>query len=251
MLLWSRVDGKEPNTQSDTGRPTPISEITGRSDVIGLAFRMNGKPLPADHDAPVRALVPGWCGGVSTKWLTEIKIASHDFWVRLNTTDRANIGPAYPTAAWSPNDEFCFASPKNILGVPVTWHGPRSFLTVPLMLSKQPVLPPNYPLARDEMPVMKGGGQVLRGYASAPESGVARVDVRVKGGGWQAARLTDPVINAYTWARFEVPLDALAGDYLVETQTTAVNGDVQTPTVPYNAGGYDCWAFPRFKIRFA
>lgn len=251
VLFWSGVDGKMPNTQSDTGRPTPISEITGRSDVIGLAFKMNGQPLPADHGAPVRALVPGWCGGASTKWLTEIKIASHDFWVRLNTTDHANIGPAYPPVTPGPNDEYRFASPEKILGVPVTWHGPRSFLTVPLTLSKQPVLPPNYPLARDEVPMMQAGRQVLRGYASAPRSGVQQVDIRINGGGWQAARIIDPQINPYTWVRFEVPLDAMAGEHVIETRTTASNGDVQTPTVPYNSGGYDCWAIPKFRMRFA
>jgi len=251
VLFWSGVDGAAPNTQSDTGRPTPISEITGRSDVIGLAFKMNGKPLPADHGAPVRALVPGWCGGASTKWLTEINIASHDFWVRLNTTDHANIGPAYPPVKPGPDDEYRFTSPGKILGVPVTWHGPRSFLTVPLTLSKQPVLPSNYPLARGEAPLMQAGQQVLRGYASAPQSGVGRVDVRVNGGGWQAARIIDPQINPYMWVRFEVPLDAVAGECFVETRTTAGNGDVQTPTVPYNSGGYDCWAIPKFRMRFA
>ncbi len=251
VLFWSGVDGRAPNTQSDTGRPTPITEVTGRSDVIGLAFKMNGKPLPADHGAPVRALVPGWCGGASTKWLTEIKIASHDFWVRLNTTDHANIGPAYPPQMPGPNDEFRFTTPDKILGQAVTWHGPRSFLTVPLTLSKQPVLPSNYPLARNEMPVLQAGRQVLRGYASAPRSGVARVDVRVNGGGWQAAGIIDPQVNPYTWVRFEVPLDALAGEHVIETRTTASNGDVQTPTVPYNAGGYDCWAIPKFRIRVA
>ena len=39
----------------------------GYEDDIGLAFKMNGKPLAADHGAPVRALVPGPSGGASTK----------------------------------------------------------------------------------------------------------------------------------------------------------------------------------------
>ena len=251
VLFWSGVDGKAPNTQSDTGRPTPISEITDRGDVIGLAFKMNGQPLPADHGAPVRALVPGWCGGASTKWLTEIKIASHDFWVRLNTTDHANIGPAYPAQVPGPNDEFRFTSPDKITGQAVTWHGPRSFLTIPLTLSKQSNLPSNYPLERGEMPLLLAGQQVLRGYASAPRSGVERVDVRVNGGGWQQVRIIDPQINPYTWVRFEMPFNALSGEHVIETRTTASNGDVQTPTVPYNAGGYDCWAIPKFRIRVA
>lgn len=251
VLFWSGVDGKEPNTESDTGRPTPFEEVRRRSDVIGLAFKMNGKPLPADHGAPVRALVPGWCGGASTKWLTEIKIASHDFWVRLNTFDHVNIGPDYPVPVPAPNDEFRFTSRETMLGTPVTWHGPRSFLTVPLVLDKQPDMPSNYPLARGEVPTLRAGAQLLRGYALAPKSGVARVDVRMNGGGWEQVRIIDPQINPYTWVRFEVSFNAMPGEALIETRVTASNGDVQTPSVPFNRGGYDNWSIPRFKMRFA
>ena len=171
--------------------------------------------------------------------------------MRLNTTDHANIGPAYPAQVPGPDDEYRFTSREKITGQAVTWHGPRSFLTVPLTLSKQPVLPSNYPLARDEMPVLASGKQVLRGYASAPKSGVSRVDVRVNEGALGVARIIDPQVNPYTWVRFEVPMDALPGETLVETRVTASNGDVQTPTVPFNAGGYDCWAIPKFRMRFA
>ena len=38
-----------------------------------LAYGMNGRPLPRDHGAPVRALVPGHWGEVNVKWLTEIE----------------------------------------------------------------------------------------------------------------------------------------------------------------------------------
>ena len=251
VLFWSGVDGKAPNTESDTGRPTPISEITSRGDVIGLAFKMNGQPLPADHGAPVRALVPGWCGGASTKWLTEVKISSHDFWVRLNTTDHTRIGPDYPPPKPGPDDEFRFTSAEKMYGQPVTWHGPRSFLTIPLMLAKDYSFPANYPLAVGERPQLRAGAQTLRGYALAPRSGVRRVDMRVNGGPWQEARIIDPQVNPYAWVRFEAAVDMMAGDHVIETRTTAANGDVQTPTVPFNAGGYDCWAIPQFKVRFA
>ena len=101
------------------------------------------------------------------------------------------------------------------------------------------------------MPLRLAGQQVLRGYASAPRFGVERVDVRVNGGGWQQMRIIDPQINPYTWVRFEMPFDAMSGEHVIETRTTASNGDVQTPTVPYNAGGYDCWTIPKFRIRVA
>lgn len=250
-LFWSGVDGKKPNTESDTGRPLPISEIINRPDDIGLAFKMNGKPLLPDHGAPVRALVPGWAGGASTKWLTEIKIASHDFWVRLNTIGHANIGPAYPAPMPGADDEFRFVKPSDIRGVPVAWHVARSMLTVPLALTKQPHMPPNYPLGRGEAPLLPASPQALRGYAWAPQAGVRRVDVRVNGGLWQEARLIDPQPNPYTWRRFEIALDPQPGEAIIETRTMDNRGQVQPVTVPFNEGGYDFGAIPKFRIRFA
>jgi DMSO/TMAO reductase YedYZ molybdopterin-dependent catalytic subunit len=43
-----------------------------------LATRMNGKPLPRDHGAPVRLVVPGWYGCASIKWVNEIALVSDD-----------------------------------------------------------------------------------------------------------------------------------------------------------------------------
>lgn len=251
ILFWSGVDGKAPNTESDTGRPIPISEARERSNDIGLAFKMNGMPLPADHGAPVRALVPGWCGGASTKWLTEIKIASHDFWVRLNTTDHTLIGPDYPPPKAAPNDEFRFVRPDQLLGQPVTWQEGRSTLAIPLTLTKQPDMPSNYPLARGEMPVLKKGPQILRGYAWAPHAGVRKVDVRVNRGRWEEARIIDAQANRYTWVRFEFPFNPAPGDYLIETRTTDRKGEAQPVTVPYNKGGYNFFAIPQFRLRVA
>ena len=43
-----------------------------------LAYGMNGQPLPRDHGAPVRALVPGHWGEVNVKWLTEIEFLERE-----------------------------------------------------------------------------------------------------------------------------------------------------------------------------
>jgi DMSO/TMAO reductase YedYZ molybdopterin-dependent catalytic subunit len=37
-----------------------------------VAVEMNGRPLPREHGAPFRLIVPGWYGMASVKWLTEI-----------------------------------------------------------------------------------------------------------------------------------------------------------------------------------
>jgi sulfite oxidase len=39
-----------------------------------LAYEMNGQPLPPEHGAPLRALVPGYIGARSVKWLSSIVI---------------------------------------------------------------------------------------------------------------------------------------------------------------------------------
>jgi DMSO/TMAO reductase YedYZ molybdopterin-dependent catalytic subunit len=44
-----------------------------------LAYEMNGEPLPVDHGFPLRALVPGWYGMDSVKWLTRIEVLDKPF----------------------------------------------------------------------------------------------------------------------------------------------------------------------------
>jgi DMSO/TMAO reductase YedYZ molybdopterin-dependent catalytic subunit len=44
-----------------------------------LVYEMNGSPLPADHGFPLRALVAGWYGMDSVKWLTRIELTSQPF----------------------------------------------------------------------------------------------------------------------------------------------------------------------------
>ena len=43
-----------------------------------LATKMNGRPLRADHGAPVRLMVPGWYGCVCVKWVDQIEFVSDD-----------------------------------------------------------------------------------------------------------------------------------------------------------------------------
>jgi len=41
-----------------------------------LAVRMNGAPLPRDHGAPVRLIVPGWYGCSCIKWVNAIELVA-------------------------------------------------------------------------------------------------------------------------------------------------------------------------------
>ncbi len=46
-------------------------------DTTLLAYEMNGEPLPDHHGYPVRALVPGYYGEGSVKWINRVEIFDH------------------------------------------------------------------------------------------------------------------------------------------------------------------------------
>jgi len=68
-------EGVPPGTHF--ARAIPLEKAMEPSTL--LAYQMNGDPLPADHGFPVRALVPGWYGMDSVKWLTRIEVLSQPF----------------------------------------------------------------------------------------------------------------------------------------------------------------------------
>ncbi len=57
-----------------------------RADVL-LALKMNGEVLPLAHGFPLRAIVPGWYGMASVKWITRIAVISHPFHGYFQTVD--------------------------------------------------------------------------------------------------------------------------------------------------------------------
>jgi sulfite oxidase len=54
------------------GGSIPLSKAMG-NDVL-LAYEMNGEPLPPVHGFPLRAVVPGYIGARSVKWLSQVTL---------------------------------------------------------------------------------------------------------------------------------------------------------------------------------
>ena len=127
---------------------------------------MNGQPLPNIHGGPVRLIIPGWPGSVSSKWLTRI-------WVRDKVHDGPGMGGTSYRVAIKPMvpgdrpDEKNF---RDLESMPV-----RSIITSPMNGTS---------FGKDVREVK------LRGAAWAGDLTVRRVDVSIDfGATWQQARL--------------------------------------------------------------
>ena len=80
--------------EQNVARPMPL-EIARRPETL-LAYAMNGDPLPPDNGFPVRAIVPGWIGTNSIKWVGQIVVSKEPIKVKWNTASYAMHGPDYP-----------------------------------------------------------------------------------------------------------------------------------------------------------
>ena len=172
-----------------------------------LAYGLNGEVLPRDHGFPLRALVPGWVGSTSIKWLGRIEVSREQIWTRNNTTSYVLIGDDYPPEGEADGQAVTVQSIKSALGLP-------------------------WPAA------LASGTHRLHGFAHSPHGDVARVEWSADGGAsWRPARIVEPQVQ-YSWARFEFDWPAQPGDHTLLTRATDVAGNTQPDAVPFNEKGY-------------
>ena len=172
-----------------------------------LAYTLNGTTLPKDHGYPLRALIPGWVGSTSVKWLGRIVVSAERLWTRNNTTSYVLIGDDYP-----PEGEA--------LGQVVTTQVIKSALALP------------WPAE------LRAGLHRIRGYAHSPAGPIRSVEWSLDGGNtWQDAAVREPQVQ-YSWAMFELEWDARPGEYTVMTRATDAAGNTQPPEIPFNKKGY-------------
>ncbi len=193
VLVEGLDDGK-------ISRPMPI-DVARRPTTI-LAYAMNGEPLPPDNGYPVRALVPGWIGTNSIKWVGRIVVSREPIKVKWNTTSYVMDGPDFP--------------------------GTPALSTQPL---KSTVA---LPYGAD----LSAGPQVIRGFAWSPHGRIARVECSVDGGAsWTNARLVEPN-QPLAWVRWELDWDATPGEHTITTRAVDELGNRQPDTVAWNRLGY-------------
>ncbi|MDH4045876.1 MAG: sulfite oxidase, partial [Gemmatimonadota bacterium] len=188
-------------------RPMPLAKALDPDTL--LVYAMNGAPLPPDHGFPIRAVLPGWVGGSSVKWIGEIQVSAQHTWVKNNTTSYVLIGPEWPADQYAPAE-----------GAPITTQTIKSALALPW--------PATLPRGR----------QILQGYAHSPHGRITHVEWRVaEADPWQRARVLEPTLP-HAWAQFEFAWEPRPGSHVVTVRATDERGNTQPDTVPFNEKGY-------------
>lgn len=164
-----------------------------------IAYQMNGEKLPFSHGFPLRAIVPGWYGMDSVKWLRSIDL--------LETAE--------------PNRDY-IRQEKSLFGQratdPVTAIHVKSVFTRP-----------------QEGAIFTKRRFTLRGLAWAGENRIAKVEVSVDGAAtWQPAALSASP-SKYTWLPWSFDWKfTRPGEYTLAVRATDDKGNVQSNQRPAN-----------------
>ena len=190
-------------------RSIPIDKALD-SDTL-VATHMNGAALTKHHGFPARALVPGWIGAASCKWLTEIKVLESDFVGNFMSPGyRFPNQPVKPGDAVKPEDTH----PLTALSVKSVISGPGDGANV------------------------KAGKVAVHGTAWAGEADVVKVEVSTDGGStWNSAKLGHEQAH-YAWRLWSYEWKAKGGDYTVLSRATDSQGRTQPAAPLWNPSGY-------------
>jgi sulfite oxidase len=200
------------------GGSIPLDKACRRE--VLLAWGMNGEPLPRVHGAPLRAVVPGYIGARSVKWLKRIEVRARPWQGYFQ----------HVVYRLLPED-----------GTP----GPGAGIPLGLVALNSDVLSP-----ADGETVAAGPVEV-RGYAFAGgERHVARVDVSLdRGATWSQAELLED-IGPWAWRHWRITVDLAPGAHEIVVRAW----DSSTATQPedeaalWNPKGYANNARPRVRV---
>ena len=200
-------------------RSIPIEKAMDAETLI--ATHLNGAPLPKHNGFPARALVPGWVGAASCKWLTEIQVLDKEFDGNfMNPGYRLPNTPVKPGEAVKPEDTH-----------PVTGLNVKSVI----------VRPGDGATARAAVNI--------QGVAWAGEADVVKVEISTDGGAsWQPAQLGTEKAR-YAWRLWSLRWKApKPGEYTVASRATDSQGRIQPEAPVWNPSGYLNNAIDRVTI---
>jgi DMSO/TMAO reductase YedYZ molybdopterin-dependent catalytic subunit len=170
-----------------------------------VALEMNGRPIPPEHGAPVRLIVPGWYGMASVKWLKRIHVLTEPF------------------VGFFQRDRYVYDGGEGAETRPVTAMRVRSLIHTPQ---------PGACLPRGPLEV--------RGWAWSGEGALARVEVALDGDGpWKEAVLEPDPLRPHAWVAWRCTFELEAtGRHFLRSRARDVAGNHQPDRPPWNRLGY-------------
>jgi DMSO/TMAO reductase YedYZ molybdopterin-dependent catalytic subunit len=201
-ILVEGADRGRPDGSAEScsyARALPL-DVAQAGHVI-LALEMNGRPLPIEHGAPVRLVVPGWYGMASVKWVARISALTAPF------------------AGFFQRDRYVYVRDGKMR--PVELMRVKSMLVEPAPLAPVP-----------------RGGILGWGWAWSGAAQVVAVEVSLDGGPFRPDEL-DPPLAPHAWRRFSIELDVpVAGRHSLRCRARDAAGRVQPERAEWNAFGY-------------
>jgi sulfane dehydrogenase subunit SoxC len=206
--------GFDAGIEHDFARSLSVEQAM-RDDVL-LAYAMNGAPLPPQHGAPLRLVVPRWYGMASVKWLRSIDAIDRPF-------DGLQQARSYH-----------FRRSADEKGEPCT-----------LMRVNSLMVPPGIPDFYTRRRVLDAGSIEIQGRAWSGAAPIVRVELGIDGA-WRDAALDAP--RPHCWQGWRATWQATSGEHELSCRATDHAGHVQPLEAPWDLSGFGNNRVQRFQV---
>jgi DMSO/TMAO reductase YedYZ molybdopterin-dependent catalytic subunit len=187
-----------------------------REEVL-VAYAMNGAPLPPQHGAPLRLVVPRWYGMASVKWLRAIELIDRPF------------------------DGLQQASSYRFRSAPGQKGDPCRLMRVNSLMA-----PPGIPDFYGRRRTVQPGPVQVAGRAWSGAAPIAGVDF-CDNGAWRPA-MVEPPQAPHAWQAWRIAWDAEPGGHELACRATDAQGNCQPLQPPWDLSGFGNNAVQRVQV---
>ena len=208
-------------------RSIPMEKALDPDTIV--ATEMNGSPLSPEHGYPARALVPGWIGSASIKWLTEIRVL------------QKQLDGFYMDSAYRLPVHFAEAAAADAR---IPAEARRGTVITSLPIKSIIAAPADGSTVRSTAVTVRVFGAAWGGAST-----VARVEISTDDGkSWQSAALGSQHTR-YAWRLWNFDWNPpTEGNYVILSRATDDRGRSQPLKTQWNPGGYLWNALDRVRV---
>jgi DMSO/TMAO reductase YedYZ molybdopterin-dependent catalytic subunit len=214
VVFYGADRGFDAGVEHDFARSLAVPEAL-RAEVL-VAYAMNGVPLPPQHGAPLRLVVPRWYGMASVKWLQAIEAVDRPF------------------------EGF-----QQARGYHFRRHADEKGEACTLMRVNCLMVPPGIPDFYSRRRTVEAGQVALGGRAWSGAAPIVRVEWAVDGA-WRDAELESS--NPLCWRGWSAVWDAAPGEHELSCRATDENGNVQPLEAPWDLSGFGNNGVQRIRV---